>query len=108
MVGAVAATHAAKDDAGAAAGQCCAIVVEKIVAQANVEIETLEVVGYMEGVSNEMDQEDCCVLHPHLGQVRSVAVGTIAALGCTEVGVPVISANWETVVVGLTAGDKCC
>lgn len=110
VVGVVVATQAAKDGAAAAVGRLvCAIVVEKIVARAYVENEMEGVAGYMEGVLNEMVQEDCCMLHPHLGQARSGVVGTIAALGCTEFGVLALMVDWEAVVVSFAVvGDKRC
>ena len=55
-IGAVVVTHAAKDDAAAAAGrvvsQDWAIVVEKIFAQAYADNEMREVAGYIEEVMN--------------------------------------------------------
>jgi hypothetical protein len=109
-VGAVVATHAAKDDAAAAAGrvvsQGWAIVVEKVFAREYADNETREVAGYMEVVVNEY--QDCWVLHPHLGRAQSGAVSTIAALGRTEFGVPAVTADWEAFVVDLVADDKGC
>jgi hypothetical protein len=97
VVGAVVATHAVKDDAEAAAGRLVsqgrATVVEKIFAREYVENEMQDVAGYIKGVLNEIVQEDYCMLHPHLGQAQSGAVGTIVALGCTEVGIPASSVD---------------
>ena len=112
MVGAVVATHAAKDDAVAAVGravsQGCAVVVEKVFARACAENETREVAGYMEEPLNEMLQARCWVLHPRSGRGQSDAVGTTAVLGRTEVGVLALTAGWGAGAVGFAVEDKRC
>lgn len=47
------------------------------------------------------------MLHPHLSRAQSGAVGMIAALRRTEVGMLALTADW-VFVVGSAAEDKRC